>query len=129
IPTPIAYQPALFDFGRTRVERPLPVNLGFAGVRLHYPLNDPPVFDELIAFLGASHFRVLSRDQHYGLSARGLAINVDAGREPEEFPFFKEFWIELPPPEADRVVIYALLDSPSVAGAYRFIVYPSRETV
>src|SRR5204863_5793910 len=32
-------------------------------------------------------------------------------------------------PEADRVVIYALLDSPSVAGAYRFIVYPSRETV
>jgi glucans biosynthesis protein len=107
IPTPVPYQPQLFDYGRTRIERPLPVNLGFAGFRLHYPLNDPKVLDEVIAFLGASYFRFLSRGQKYGLSARGLAINVQGGQQPEEFPVFREFWIEQPLPAADRAVIYA----------------------
>ncbi len=127
VPTPIPYQPALFDTGRTKIERPLPVGLGFAGFRLHTPLNSPRVFDELISFLGASYFRFLGRDQRYGLSARGLGVGV-GGRETEEFPFFREFWIEQPLPGAERVVVYALLDSPSVAGAYRFDIYPSGET-
>ncbi len=127
IPTPVAYQPQLFDYGRTRIERPLPVNLGFAGFRLHYPLNDPRVFDELIAFLGASYFRFLGRDQRYGLSARGLALNT--GRpEPEEFPFFREFWVESPPPGAERITVFGLLDSASVTGAYRFEIYPAVAT-
>jgi glucans biosynthesis protein len=128
VPTPIAYQPQLFDYGRTRIERPLPVNLGFAGFRLHHPLNTPRVFDELIAFLGGSYFRFLGRDQRYGISARGLALNVEAREQPEEFPFFREFWIEVPPAGADRATVLALLDSPSVAGAYRFDIYPSGET-
>jgi glucans biosynthesis protein len=128
IPTPIAYQPQLFDYGRTRIERPLPVNLGFAGFRLHYPLNDPKVLDEVIAFLGSSYFRFLGRGQKYGLSARGLAINVRAGQQNEEFPVFREFWVEQPPPAADRAVVYALLDSASVTGAYRFDIYPGAET-
>jgi len=126
VPTPVPYQPQLFDYGRNRFERPLPVNLGFAGFRLHYPLNDPKVFDELIAFLGASYFRFLGRGQRYGLSARGLALNVEGPEE--EFPYFREFWIEMPAPNADRAVVYALLDSVSVAGAYRFEVYPAAET-
>ncbi|MDB5511876.1 MAG: glucan biosynthesis protein [Enterovirga sp.] len=128
VPTPVAYQPQLFDYGRTKIERPLPVNLGFAGFRLHYPLNNPRVLDELVAFLGASYFRFLGRGQQYGISARGLALNVDA-REPEEFPFFREFWIDVPQAGSERVTIFALLDSPSVAGAYRFEVYPGSETV
>jgi glucans biosynthesis protein len=127
VPTPVPYQPQLFDYGRTKIERPLPINLGFAGFRLHSPLNDPRVFDEVIAFLGASYFRFLGRGQRYGLSARGLAINIYA-KEPEEFPFFREFWIELPAADADRAVIYALLDSGPITGAYRFVVYPGTET-
>ena len=127
VPTPIPYQRELFDYGRNRFERPLPVNLGFAGFRLHYPLNDPKVFDELIAFLGASYFRFLGRGQKYGISARGLAVDVES-EQPEEFPRFREFWIELPKADSDKVTIFALLDSPSVAGAYRFDVYPSAET-
>jgi glucans biosynthesis protein len=128
IPTPVAYQPQLFDYGRTKIERPLPINLGFAGFRLHYPLNDPRVLDEVIAFLGASYFRFLGRDQRYGVSARGLAMRVEGG-EPEEFPFFREFWVESPAAGADRAVIYALLDSAFTTGAYRFEVYPGPETV
>ena len=43
---------------------------------------------------GASYFRFLGRDQRYGLSARGLAINVGKAAKTEEFPFFREFWVE-----------------------------------
>lgn len=127
VPTPIAYQPQLFDYGRTKIDRVLPVTLGFAGFRLHYALNNPRVLDELVAFLGASYFRFLGRGQKYGLSARALSIGVD-GREPEEFPFFREFWIDVPAAGAERVTIFGLLDSASAAGAYRFEVYPSAET-
>ena len=127
IAAPIPYNAGLFDYGRNRFERPLPVDLGFAGFRLHYPLNDPRVHDELIAFLGASYFRFLGRGQRYGLSARALAIN--AGGDGEEFPFFREFWIETPEPHADRATIYGLLDSESVAGAFRFDIWPGAESV
>lgn len=126
VPTPVPYSAQLFDAGPKTMDKNLPVNLGFAGFRLHYPLNDPHVFDELISFLGASYFRFLGRDQQYGLSARGLAIN--AGGE-EEFPFFREFWIENPSSDAERVGVFALLDSPSVTGAFQFYIYPSKETV
>jgi glucans biosynthesis protein len=125
VPTPIAYQPQLFDYGRTKIDRPLPVNLGFAGFRIHYPLNDPKIFDELIAFLGASYFRFLGRDQRYGLSARGLAIGVPGPEE--EFPFFREFWVESPAAGAERITIFGLIDGPSAAGAYKFDVYPAAE--
>ncbi len=126
IPTPIPYAANLFDYGRTKIGKPLPVNLGFAGFRLHYPLNSPKVFDEVIAFLGASYFRFLGRDQRYGMSARALA--VEAGTTAEEFPFFREFWIETPEPNAGQATIYALLDSPSATGAYRFELYPGIDT-
>ncbi|HEX2556007.1 MAG TPA: glucan biosynthesis protein G [Microvirga sp.] len=127
VPTPVPYQRELFDYGKNRIERPMPVNLGFAGFRLHYPLNDPKVLDEVIAFLGASYFRFLGRGHKYGLSARGLALNVE-GPEPEEFPYFREFWIEAPKAGSDRATVLALLDSPSVAGAYRFELYPAERT-
>jgi glucans biosynthesis protein len=47
----------------------------------------------------------------------------------EEFPRFKEFWIEKPAPGAKQLTIYALLDSRRVTGAYRFIVKPGEQTV
>ncbi len=128
IATPIPYAAALFDYGRNRFERPLPVDLGFAGFRIHHPLNDPRVHDELISFLGASYFRFLGRGQKYGLSARGIAINT-AGPGQEEFPVFREFWVETPSAEAQSCQIYALLDGESLTGAFRFTVFPAQETV
>ncbi len=127
IATPVAYNPQLFDYGRNKFDKPLPLDLGFAGFRLHYPLNAPKTHDELIAFLGASYFRFLGRDQKYGLSARGLAIN-SGGPGTEEFPNFREFWIDSVGPEANATTIYALLDSDSLSGAFAFTVYPAQET-
>jgi periplasmic glucans biosynthesis protein len=77
--------------------------LGFAGFRIHYPLNTPRYKDELAVFLGASYFRVLGKGQRYGASARGLALDT-AERNGEEFPRFEQFWIEKPARGATQLV-------------------------
>ncbi|HDZ08175.1 glucan biosynthesis protein G [Pseudohongiella sp.] len=97
-----------------------------AGFRLHYSFNED-YQDEFIVFQGASYFRAVSEGQSYGLSARGLAIDV-AEPTGEEFPIFREFWIERPSSRADSIVVHALLDSPRVTGAYRFGIYPGAPT-
>jgi glucans biosynthesis protein len=127
IATPVPYSAALFDYGRVKIEKPLPINTGFAGFRLHFPVNDPHVFDEVISFLGASYFRFLGRDQKYGLSARALC--VEAGTYNESFPFFREFWIEAPVNGGNRVTIFALLDGDAATGAYRFDLTPGQESI
>jgi glucans biosynthesis protein len=127
ISTPIPYSANLFDYGRNKFDHSLPVNLGFAGFRLHYPLNNPHGSDEVVSFLGASYFRFLGRGQSYGLSARGLAVST--GGDDEEFPVFREFWIETSKDAPEKATIFALLDSASVTGAYRFVLYPNSESV
>lgn len=99
----------------------------YAGLRLHYPLNAPDQNDEFIVFQGASYFRAISKGQTYGLSSRGLAINV-AQPTGEEFPRFKHFWIERPSVTQKAIVVHALLDSKSVTGAFRFGIYPGSPT-
>ena len=118
----------LFEYANKDLKGYLPQDYGFAGFRVHYPLNTPKYADELIAFLGASYFRALGQDQLYGMSARGLAINTaeDTG---EEFPLFREFWIQQPTSKTKRIKIYALLDSNSLTGAYEFIIEPGLETI
>ncbi|MGQ0698655.1 MAG: glucan biosynthesis protein [Panacagrimonas sp.] len=117
----IAYDAAMFDYGDSGVSgKNLPLDLGFAGFRLIFH-TDPT--RDVAAFLGASYFRAGGGDWQYGLSARGLAI--DCGMErPEEFPDFVAYWLEKPAPGANHLVVYGLLDSPSVSGAYRFDITP-----
>lgn len=99
----------------------------FAGFRLHHPINREDYRDEFIVFQGASYFRAVSKGQNYGLSVRGLAIDV-AEPTGEEFPIFRRFWIERPSSREKSIVVHALLDSPRVAGAYRFGIYPGAPT-
>jgi periplasmic glucans biosynthesis protein len=123
----VAFSPEQFDYQTNRIPKDLPATLQFGGFRLLYPLNSPQKMDEVAEFMGASYFRVLGASQRYGSSLRGLAI--DAG-EPtgEEFPRFTEFWLEKPPALAGGMRLYALLDSPSVAGAYSFVIEPGATT-
>jgi len=124
--TPFAFSTDLFDY------KPQPVpkvgDVGFAGFRLHAPINRADHFDEVCSFLGASYFRAVAKGLNYGLSARGLALGSG---EPaaEKFPRFTTFWLERPVPDARALVVHALLDSPSVAGAFRFAIDPGDETV
>jgi glucans biosynthesis protein len=124
----IPFDPDAFDYGKNKVDREELRNLGFAGFRVHFPLNTPAHRDEVVVFLGASYFRALGRGQRYGMSARALAIDT-AESGGEEFPRFVEFWIQRPAPTATELTIYALLDSPRASGAYRFVVKPGVSTV
>jgi glucans biosynthesis protein len=124
----VVFDPANFNYGANKLDRAQLDKLGFAGFRIHYPLNSPRYKDELAVFLGASYFRLLGKGQRYGASARGLAIDT-AERGGEEFPRFEQFWIEKPTPNARQLVLYALLDSRRVTGAYRFVLRPGEESV
>lgn len=124
----ISYSPEYFDFGSVNHDPETVKNLGFAGFKVLYPINQPDKDDEILSVLGASYFRVVGEGQIYGLSARGLAIDT-ALPSGEEFPRFREFWIERPQENEKQLVIYALLDSPRATGAYRFVLYPRSDSM
>ncbi|MGH8020902.1 MAG: glucan biosynthesis protein [Opitutaceae bacterium] len=125
---PIPFKTSLFDYGKNTGLEDLPDDLGFAGMRIHYALNRPDYMDELAVFAGASYFRSLAAGQVYGLSARGLA--VDTGEPTGEiFPRFSEFHFVDSNPGDRECIVYALLDSPVVTGAYEFRIAPRESTV
>ncbi len=122
----LAYDPTMFDYGKSGLDgNKQPADLGFAGFRFKFHLA--PEFD-IAAFLGASYFRATSGTRQYGLSARALAIDTGMAK-PEEFPDFTSFWFERSAPESNTLVVYALLDSASVTGAYRFAITPGDTTL
>jgi periplasmic glucans biosynthesis protein len=123
----IPFRRDMFNYSEVNLPQDLPSDLGFAGFRLHYPLHTPDYKDEVTVFLGASYFRILGREQRFGASARGLAIDTGLSRG-EEFPYFKEFWFVKPGPHETALTLYALLDSHRVSGAYEFRVEPGTET-
>jgi len=123
----VRYQPDLFTFGPS-VKRPKDEpDLPFSGIRLRHPINHRDVWDEFCVFQGASYFRAVARDQVYGLSARGLAVDT-AQPGGEEFPRFVAFWLRRPGEDASAMVVEALLDSRRIAGAYRFTIRPGAVT-
>jgi periplasmic glucans biosynthesis protein len=121
----LRFNPAQFDYGED--SKPVPDDLGYAGFAILSRFGDSPQWDEITSFLGASYFRALGAGQTYGASARGLAIDT-VTPQGEEFPEFTEFWIEKPAAESRQIRLYALLDSPGLAGAYQFVVTPGAET-
>jgi glucans biosynthesis protein len=124
----VEFNTTMFDYGRNKLDQQKLRNVGFAGFRVHYAMNKPGYKDEVLVFLGASYFRAVGQNQIYGVSARGLAVDT-AAAPGEEFPRFSEFWIERPRAGATSLTILALLDSPRMAGAYRFVLTPGTETV
>lgn len=124
---PVAFDRNMFDLSAANALPDMPASLGFAGFRVTYPFARPDLFSELLTFLGFSYFRALGRDTGFGASARGLALNTGLGR-PEEFPSFVEFWLQQPSQPSDPLTIFAVLDSPSVAGAFRFDVVVRENT-
>jgi glucans biosynthesis protein len=121
---------AYFNYGPLVAKHgDLPPDGGFAGFRLHAALNDPGTFDELIAFQGASYWRALGKNQKYGISSRGIAVDTGVEGVTEEFPSFREFWLRKPEAGDTHARLYALLDGPSYAGAYAFKVHPGNETL
>ena len=124
---PVPFRREDFTYPDDDLKNRIPADLGYAGFKLTYPLTDSDTRDQFLVFGGASYFRGLGQDQRLGLSARGIAINTGLASG-EEFPSFTEFWLERPEPEADSMVVFALLDGASVTGAYRFVIRPGAAT-
>jgi glucans biosynthesis protein len=118
----ILYDAAYFDMPADSPARRLPENSGFAGFRFQESREGPLDWrkNDWVAFLGASYFRAIGELFQYGLSARGLAVDTAVFGKIEEFPDFTHVYFETPSPDSDTVTVCALLDSPSVAGAFRF---------
>lgn len=114
----VHFRPELFNYNDSQVDqKQLKGDLGFSGFKL---FKAPEIAShDILSFLGASYFRAVDSTKQYGLSARGLAVDTYAKRQ-EEFPDFTKFWFETPGKDATRFVVYALLESPSATGAYRF---------
>ena len=125
--TTVPFDPARFRYDGPAAPASAGPGTAHAGFRVHYPLNDAAIKDETAVFLGASYFRLLGRGHVHGLSSRGLAIDT-ALESGEEFPLFREFWLVRPAPDAAALTFHALLDSRSVAGAYRFVLRPGAPT-
>ncbi len=127
----VPYTKDLFDFAGVLDPNEVPSDTGHAGLKIagHFsPQKDGQETEdkngeELLTFLGSSYFRSRPREFTYGASARALAVNI-AMNIPEEFPVLRSFWVEKPSDQSSSVTILALLDSPSVTGAYRFTFKP-----
>ena len=113
----ILYRPDYFDFGNSGLGKKLPADLGFSGFRV---MDGAAARTDWLAFQGASYFRSSGEQSQYGASARGVAVDTALSTR-EEFPRFTEFWIAENAGKDEAVTIYALLDGPSITGAYRFI--------
>ena len=100
----VIYDAANFDFGPLKPPAPLG-DLGFSGLRILKSSDQG--FEDVAIFQGATFYRARAHAQPFGLTARGLAIRT--GDDPgEEFPLFREFWIEKPNPAANTLTIQAL---------------------
>lgn len=118
----IVYEQSDFEMTETSPARQLPPNPGFAGFRFQERRDGALDWrgNDWVAFLGASYFRAIGELYQYGLSARGLAVDTVTADRGEEFPDFTHVWFETPGGGDEAVTVLALLDGPSVTGAFRF---------
>jgi glucans biosynthesis protein len=118
----ILYEPAMFEFDKAGIDpAAMRDHQGFAGFRVQFVTDWKA---DVAAFLGAAYFRAVGGDtRQYGLSARALAVDTAYPR-PEEFPRFTSFWFERPAKGSGTLTMYALMDSPSITGAVRFLIAP-----
>jgi periplasmic glucans biosynthesis protein len=125
----IIYDPSYFEMPANSPARKLPKGAGFAGLRVQEARNGPLDWrkNDWVAFLGAAYFRAIGELRQYGLSSRGVALDVAVADRPEEFPDFTDFYIE--PGVGDAITLYAMMEGPSIVGAFRFLMTRGRGVV
>ncbi len=140
----LIYDTAMFDFGKL-TPSPKIGDIGFSGFRVlatrttagkdsagkgsggtASPDRDP--LGEIATFQGSNFFRALADGQVAGLMARALALKV-ADPKGEEMPIFRSIWVEKPSLVTATLVVHAIIDSDSVAGAFRFTLRTGEATI
>ena len=125
----VLYDARYFNMPADSVAHQLPQGAGFAGFRIQESKDGALDWkkNDWVAFLGASYFRAIGELRQYGLSARGVALDTWQAGVNEEFPDFTHFY--LGPETADGVILHALLEGPSIVGAYRFLMTRAKGVV
>jgi glucans biosynthesis protein len=123
----LAFRKEHFTFDEPELGQRIPDDLGYAGFELSYSLDRPAIEGKFLVFAGASYFRAIGKGGQWGLSVRGAAIDTGLASG-EEFPDFIEFWLVRPRARASRMTVYALLNSPRLTGAHKFLISPGAST-
>ncbi len=122
----IAYDPAMFDYGKARVApKEVPRDLGLRGSTCFSTPTGPGTASR---FRGRPIFepwmRPSSTECHSAGSPSTAACHIR-----KSFRTSVAFYLERPVAGSDTVTVHALLDSPSVSGAYRFVIKVADTTV
>jgi len=123
-PRALSFSKNDFVFADPEVEKRVPADVGLAGFKLTFPLNQKNEQNQFMVFAGASYFRGVGKDNAFGISGRGLAIDTGLPSG-EVFPAFTEFWLVRPSPDAKDMVVYGLLDSASLSGRISSPFFPA----
>jgi len=117
----VLYDTSYFNMPADSVAQKLSHGAGFAGFRIQEAKGGALDWkkNDWVAFLGASYFRAIGDLHQYGMSARGVALDTWVANRSEEFPGFTHVYVG--PESDDGVVLHALLEGPSIVGAYRFV--------
>ncbi|TFE72066.1 glucan biosynthesis protein [Methylacidiphilum caldifontis] len=110
-----------FFYGPSIQKKPIDKDIDFAGFAVYSSDWQKKEYCMITKFLGACFFQGLTCGQIPGITARTIAINT-ALAEGEEFPFFREFWLIKPKKEDSQLELYAIVDSPSITQACRFVI-------
>ena len=122
---PVAYESRLFDLGTRLAGQSFAPDLGFAGFRLHTPSRTrrPGARRGSRRSSWCSSARPISacgRPTRNTGSRRGVSPSARDRRRARSFPTSSPTGSASRSPEARTLTVLSLLDSPSVAGAYRF---------
>jgi glucans biosynthesis protein len=126
----IIYDQSYFDMPADSVARGLPKGAGFAGFKIQEARDGALDWrkNDWVAFLGAAYFRAIGELRQYGLSARGVALDVAVSDRPEEFPDFTQFYVDSKQTD-NSVTLYALMEGPSIVGAYKFVMQRTKAVI
>ena len=123
----VAFDRNLFEYRNPLAGLPVSPDVDFAGFKLLGHLPGSLFLREVMAFIGGTYFRGVSSGQGFGTSCRAVAVDIGLPRA-EEFPAFKAFYLRKPGADDTTFRLWALMDGPSVAGAFRFDVAPGAAT-
>lgn len=121
----IIYDKEYFNMPSDSPAHQLPSGNGFAGFRFQESRfgdkHDPDWrTSHWAAFAGTALFKAVSEQHQYGLAAHSIAIDPGVLDKPQEIPAFTRFYFLTPASGSTTVTVYALLESASLSGAYRF---------
>jgi glucans biosynthesis protein len=122
----LVYNPARFEFGKLKAP-PASAQLGFTGFRV-LRRRDDGTLHPVASLVNASILAAVAPNQVWGAISRPLTVHLP-DQIGEESSQIRTIWIEKPRNVATELVMHAVVDTPSLAGAIRVTLRAEDATV